>query len=71
MLITGQSKCGKTNTLIHLLRTPLVYSDKLYYFGPDSQQDKIPDLLQIMDKISGKVAYPVLEIGSADDIKDT
>lgn len=55
----------------YLLRTPLVYYDKLYYFGPDSQQDKIQDLLEIMDKISGKVGYPVLEIGSADDIKDT
>ena len=28
MLITGQSKCGKTNTLLHMLRTPLVYYDK-------------------------------------------
>ena len=46
MLITGQSKCGKTNTLMHMLRTPLVYYDKLYYFGPDSQQNKIYKTLQ-------------------------
>lgn len=71
MLVTGQSKCGKTNTLIHMLRTPLVYYDKIYLYTPNQHQDKIQDLLQIMDKISGKVGYPVLEIGSADDIKDT
>ena len=46
MLITGQSKCGKTNTLMHMLRTPLVYYDKLYYFGPNSQQNKIYKTLQ-------------------------
>ena len=27
MLITGQSLCGKTNTLMHMLRKPLVYYD--------------------------------------------
>lgn len=46
MLITGQSKWGKTNTLMHMLRTPLVYYDKLYYFGPNSQQNKIYKTLQ-------------------------
>ena len=46
MLITGESKCGKTNTLMHMLRTPLVYYDKLYYFGPNSQQNKIYKTLQ-------------------------
>ena len=70
MLITGQSKCGKTNTLMHMLRTPLVYNDK-YICAPNQHQDKIQNLEKIMDKISGKVGYPVLEIGSAGDIKDT
>ena len=46
MLITGQSKCGKTNTLMHMLRTPPVYYGKLYYFGPNSQQNKIYKTLQ-------------------------
>lgn len=46
MLITGQTKCGKTNTLMHMLGTPLVYYDKLYYFGPNSQQNKIYKTLQ-------------------------
>ena len=71
MLITGQSKCGQTNTLMHMLRMPLVYYDKIYLYTPNQHQDKIQDLEKIMDKISDKVGYPVLEIGSADDIKDT
>jgi len=71
MLITGQSKCGKTNTLMHMLRTPLAYYDKIYLYTPNQHQDKKQDLEKIMDKISNKVGYPVLEIGSADDIKDT
>ena len=70
-LITGRSKCGKTNTLMHMLRTPLVYYDKIYFYTPNQNQDKIQDLEKIMDKIYDEVCYPVLEIGSADDIKDT
>ena len=27
MLIAGQTRRGKTNTLMHILRTPLVYYD--------------------------------------------
>lgn len=71
MLITGQSKCGKTNTLMHILRTPLFYYDKIYLYTRNQHQDKIQDLEKITDKISDKVSYPVLEIGLADDIKDT
>lgn len=71
LLVCRQSNCGKTNTVIHMLRKPLVYFDKIHYFGPNSQQCKIQDLIQIMDEISDKVGYPVLEIGTADDIKDT
>ena len=51
MLITGQSKCGKRNILIHILRTPLVYYDKTYLCTPNQHQDKIQDLEKIMDKI--------------------
>lgn len=59
MLITAQSKCGKTNTLMHMLRTPLFYYDKIYLYSPNQHQDKIQDLEKIMDKISDKVGYPV------------
>ena len=56
---------------MHMLRTPLAYYDKIYLYTPNQHQDKIQDLEKIMDKISDEVGYPVLEIGSADDIKDT
>ena len=32
MLISGPSNCGKTNTLMHILREPLVYYDKCYIY---------------------------------------
>ena len=44
---------------------------KIYLYTPNQHQDKIQDLEKIMDKISDKAGYPVLEIGSAGDIKDT
>ena len=56
---------------MHMLRTPLVYYDKMYLYTTNQHQGKIQDLEKIMDKISDKVGYPLLEIGSADDIKDT
>ena len=71
MLIAGQSNCGKTNTLMHLLRRPLVYYDKLYMYTPNQHQDKIQDLKEIMDKISRQVGYNVLEIENEDGIRDT
>ena len=52
MLITGQSKCGKTNTLMHMLRTLLLCYDKIYLYTPSHHQDKIQDLEKMMNKIS-------------------
>ena len=52
MLIAGQTRCGKTNTLMHMIRKPLVYFDKIYYYGPNHNQEEIQDLKKIMDKIS-------------------
>ena len=34
-------------------------------------KEKIQDLRSLIDKISKKVGYPVLEIGTAEDIKNT
>ena len=70
VLITGQSKCGKTNTLMHMLGTPLVYYDKIYLYTPNQNQDKIQDLEKIMDKIYDKVCYPVLEYKDTSEYTD-
>ena len=56
---------------MHMIRTPLMYYDKIYMYTPNHHQDKIQDLKKLMDKISEKVGYNILEIGSGEDIKDT
>ena len=71
MLISGQTRCGKTNTLMHILRKPLVYFDKIYIFSPNLHQDKIQDLKNLMLSISEEVGYQVLELGGEEDIPDT
>ena len=55
MIITDQTRCCKTNTLMQILREPLVYYDK--------NQEKMVDFQQIMDNY--------LELGNVDDILDT
>ena len=39
MLITGRSGCGKTNTLMNILREPLVPYDKIYLYSRNNQQN--------------------------------
>ena len=56
LLIAGESGCGKTNTLMHILRKPLGF---------------FLDFKEIMDSISKKVGYPVLELNGPDEIKNT
>ena len=71
MLICGQSNCGKSNTLMHMLLKPLVFFDKIYLYTPNHHQDKIQNLKALMDKISKIVGYDVLEIHGQDDILHT
>ena len=71
MLISGQSNCGKTNTLMHMLRMPMLYFEKIYFYTPNAHQEEIQDLIELMDDILNKVGYEVLENGDQDDIIDT
>ena len=71
LLIAGESGCGKTNTLMHILRKPLVYYDKIFIFSPNLHQEKIQDFKNLMDSISQKVGYSVLELNGPDEIKNT
>ena len=69
MLITGQTRCGKTNTLMYILRSPLVYYYKIYLYTPNQHQDKVLSLQKLMDRVSKKVGYNVLlELLGQDDI---
>ena len=54
MLVSGQSGCGKTNTVMHILRKPLVFFDKIHFITPNQHQDKIVDLQKLMDSTSPK-----------------
>ena len=71
MLICGQSNCGKTNLLMHILRRPRVVFDKIIFHTPNRHQDKIKDLESLMDDISQEVGYDVMAIKTADEIMDT
>ena len=70
MLISGPSNCGKTNTLMHILREPLVYYDKCYIYTSNPQQDKIQDFIKLMERIGQKIGYNPLEIRYEDDIRE-
>ena len=71
MLVTGASGSGKTNTLMYMLRKPLVYYDKIYLYTRNPHQDKVQDLKKVMDEVSQRVGCDVLEIKDPDDIMDT
>ena len=58
MLVCGQSGCGKTNTIMHMLRNPLVYFGKIYLYTPNEKWVS----KKIMDRVSDKVGYDVMEI---------
>ena len=38
----------KPTQLMHILRKPLVYYDKIHFFTPNQHQDKIVDLQKVM-----------------------
>ena len=71
VLISGQSNCGKTNLLMHMLRFPLVLYDKIIFYTNNSHQDKLQDFKTLMDDISKKIGYNVLEYKNGDEIMDT
>lgn len=71
MLICGPSGCGKTNVLMCILQTPLVVFDKVYIYTKFPEQEKYENLKELMDNISTKVGYDILEIDGSDNIKTT
>ena len=70
MTIVGKSNCGKTNTLMNMLLRFLYY-DKIYLYTNNQEQHKYKELKKIMDDISKKVKYPVLEILPSDKFMNT
>ena len=41
MLVCGSSCCGKTNTLMHIIKEPLCYYDQIIIYTPNKDQDKL------------------------------
>ena len=71
MLILGKSGCGKNNLLMHILRKPLLYYDKIYLYTPNHHHNKIQSLIKLVNDISRCIGYDVLEIGGEADILNT
>ena len=72
MLICGNSGSGKTNVLIHMLKDPLIYYDKIYLYAKNLEQDKYQYLIECLEKIARQIKRPVedlLEV-SNDEIID-
>ena len=67
MLICGNSGCGKTNLLYHMLIKPLLYYDEIYLYARNLHQDKYQKLIQKMKELSSKTEYEILHV-SDDEI---
>jgi hypothetical protein len=72
MLICGPSRSGKTNALVYMLLSPLIYYDKIYLYAKNIDQEKYQLLDNEMNKLAKKHKINVKEIYeySNDDIKD-
>ena len=63
MLICGNSGCGKTNLLYHMLMKPLLQFDE-YYYAKNLEQGKYQKLIREMRKISNDVGYEILNVSN-------
>ena len=68
MLICGNSGCGKTNLLYHMLIKPLLYYDEIYLYARNLHQDKYQKLIQKMNELSSKTGYDILNVSNGEII---
>ena len=64
MLICGNSNCGKTNLLFHLLIEPLLYCDKIYLYAKNLEQEKYQNLMKEMNEASEETGYNLMEVSN-------
>ena len=64
MLICGNSGCGKTNLLYHMLIKPMLHYDKIFHYAKNLEQDKSQNLLEVMDELSEKAGYNIMEVSN-------
>ena len=60
MLICGNSGCGKTNMLYHMLMQPLLYYDQLHLYAKNLEQDKYQKIIEKLTDIGNQVGYDVI-----------
>jgi hypothetical protein len=58
-VICGQSGSGKTNLLMHIILTPMIYYEKLVIYTKTPNQPKFIELQKIMDDIAKKEKVPI------------
>ena len=68
MLICGNSGCGKTNLLYHMIMKPLVYYDQVHLYAKNLEQEKYKHMIETMNDISRQVGYDVIHYNN-DEIK--
>ena len=64
MLICGNSGCGKTNTLFHMLIKPLLYYDEIHLYAKNLEQEKYKVLMNKMNRMSRKTGYDILSVSN-------
>ena len=52
MLVCGSSVCGKTNTLMHIIKKPLCYYDQIIIYTPNKDQDMLVSLKNKFAQVS-------------------
>ena len=68
MLICGNSGCGKTNLLYHMIMKPLLYYDQVHLYAKNLQQEKYKHMIETMNDISRQVGYDIMHYNN-DEIK--
>ena len=68
MLICGNSGCGKTNLLYHMIMKPLLYYDQVHLYAKNLEQEKYKHMMETMNNISGQVGYDIIHCNN-DEIK--
>ena len=71
MLVCGSSGCGKTNTLMHIIKKPLCYHDQIIIYTPNKDQDKLVSLKNKFAQVFQLVGHQVLLLCGQEDILNT
>ena len=64
MLTCGNSGCGKTNLLFHMLIEPLLYYDEIHLYAKNLEQEKYQNLMNKMNHISRETGYDIMSVSN-------